>query len=706
MAELRFIGGGRAGLSTYELYVESLPPNQLPLTLSQWLQQQGATGEALQQALQAAAAADGSADVASAQAGVSAAQAGIATTQAGIATTQAGIATTQANAAAGSAGTASGHVATALGHRNAAEAAAASAAVAAGEAVGVYATTAGGLAATVQGAQFRIVDGVDLIQYRHDAGPVATEVARFPSFEGLVRAVDVLSSEEVAEFHGGAVAPDFAILNGANEVLFSLPARDGADWLAAFHPGPSGIDFAMTDAAGKVVFGWQDDGTFIVGGGNSELSGTVATLQGDVDTLQTGLSAVGDQVQALGEAQQFGFGVFATVAAGLAATVDGDYFAVSAPGSDVFQTLYLNNGGAEQFVNRVPQPELAPVTDGLVAPGQLYRDNGIASVRRTYGNLWSPTGTPNSFATFALNIFDGHQDLHALYDAFLAAHPDYLSVQTIGTDALGNQIREYTAAAPAFRLGTGDFAGWSAGDVAHPKIVLIGGTHGSERTAFLSLLHLMDDLCNNWHLDRRIAELRWGAELVFIPTICPSGCDAKTRKNHNGVNINRNHNWNWATTGSTDPDHTDYKGPFPESELETQIGAALPGRHPTAAAFIDFHNHTGPGSTGFSSWTGVSRLSELGVALEQLLESQIHMSRDFPAFDPDGLQWSRITTNAGGTVTGAIINNFNRPAYLHETPRWWTGQTTLDLLRHNHRSTLSSVHNIWRREMLRRLLAI
>lgn len=45
----------------------------------------------------------------------------------------------------------------------------------------VYADTAAGLAATTVGDQFQVVDGDEIIRYLHDTGPVATEVARYPS---------------------------------------------------------------------------------------------------------------------------------------------------------------------------------------------------------------------------------------------------------------------------------------------------------------------------------------------------------------------------------------------------------------------------------------------------------------------------------------------------------------------------------------------
>lgn len=101
-----------------------------------------------------------SAATATTQAGIATTQATTATTQAGIATTQAGIATTQAGLAA-------------------------SARDAAFINANVYADTAAGLAAVALNDQFQVVSGTEVIRYREDAGPVATEVARYPSADNV-----------------------------------------------------------------------------------------------------------------------------------------------------------------------------------------------------------------------------------------------------------------------------------------------------------------------------------------------------------------------------------------------------------------------------------------------------------------------------------------------------------------------------------------
>jgi lysophospholipase L1-like esterase len=65
----------------------------------------------------------------------------------------------------------------------------------------VYADTAAGLAAVALNGQFQVVSGTEVIRYREDAGPVATEVARYPSANAVhTVANEVARIEELAGF--------------------------------------------------------------------------------------------------------------------------------------------------------------------------------------------------------------------------------------------------------------------------------------------------------------------------------------------------------------------------------------------------------------------------------------------------------------------------------------------------------------------------
>lgn len=197
MYDARAIGGGRTGLSTYELYLQTVPDGETPLTLAAWLANQAATGLARAEAEAAAAAAD---------AGRIAAQdaAAAATTQAGVATTQAETSTSAASAAAG--------------FRNQAEAARDASFVA----VDVFPDIATGRTAVADGEQFAVAEAQDVVRYRRDSSSTQTEVARYPlaaRVEKLHRLGSSLASSATIDL--AAASGDFISIT-ATEAITSL----------------------------------------------------------------------------------------------------------------------------------------------------------------------------------------------------------------------------------------------------------------------------------------------------------------------------------------------------------------------------------------------------------------------------------------------------------------------------------------------------
>lgn len=147
----------------------------------------------------------------------------------------------------------------------------------------VYDDIAAGLAATAEGDQFQVLsaDNTEFVRYRHDVGPVATEVGRYPSAESVsvlankVRASTgpffsvtdeagfsvmeytaegletpemraeqgVFTVKGVCEIRGGSAAPDVALLvvDEFGFVGFRSTDNGGAE--------PSGESFAERDAS-------------------------------------------------------------------------------------------------------------------------------------------------------------------------------------------------------------------------------------------------------------------------------------------------------------------------------------------------------------------------------------------------------------------------------------------------------------------------
>jgi hypothetical protein len=206
MADFGLYGGGASGGSAYEVYVEVATARGDPvLTKAQWAD-----------SLVGPAGADFDLDALPWQAGVTyAPRAGV--TEGGSswlalrATTGerpsdsptawgllvAGIdaelyddllsaAQAEATAAAASASLASTKATSATASASAASASAVSAAASASAAAtdaAIYASTSAGLADTAVDDQFAVIVSDEIVRYRHDAGPVATEVARYPTAE-------------------------------------------------------------------------------------------------------------------------------------------------------------------------------------------------------------------------------------------------------------------------------------------------------------------------------------------------------------------------------------------------------------------------------------------------------------------------------------------------------------------------------------------
>lgn len=121
----------------------------------------------------------------------------------------------------------------------------------------VYASVAAGLAATTVGQQFQVLDYDEYVRYRHDAGPIATEIARYPS----ALAVEALQYAPP----GHPVFPDVDLIFGITDIdgglLFSSDTT-GASAIAGTNIFPdNGYVFVIVDTTGGVLSGIRSNYT-------------------------------------------------------------------------------------------------------------------------------------------------------------------------------------------------------------------------------------------------------------------------------------------------------------------------------------------------------------------------------------------------------------------------------------------------------------
>lgn len=137
----------------------------------------------------------------------------------------------------------------------------------------VYTSEAAGLAAVAEGDQFVVVsaDGFEFIRYRHDAGPLAVEVGRYPSAEKTKSILNIAPDGYAYAIVDGFGLVAFGIKDDGTTSIASINGKNVDEWLAeTVNAGslvtdtPQGYAFAVLDKYLKAAVGLRDDGTAVV----------------------------------------------------------------------------------------------------------------------------------------------------------------------------------------------------------------------------------------------------------------------------------------------------------------------------------------------------------------------------------------------------------------------------------------------------------
>jgi len=175
----------------------------------------------------------------------------------------------------------------------------------------VYADTAAGLAATTTGQQFQVVSGNDIIRYRNDVGPVATEIARYPNAASTARLAEGAPSYTNTSGQGDRtasvtafVSPTLLAAGTAPNLVDGLTANNTSDSISFNAVSVSGLvisfDFGQTSARVITEVTWKQSSTAAHGtwkwqGSNDNSSwsdvGASFTLGGATTQVQTVLSS-------------------------------------------------------------------------------------------------------------------------------------------------------------------------------------------------------------------------------------------------------------------------------------------------------------------------------------------------------------------------------------------------------------------------------
>lgn len=219
--------------------------------------------------------------------------------------------------------------------------------------------------------------------------------------------------------------------------------------------------------------------------------------------------------------------------------------------------------------------------NGEPASGSDKTDLKTAEFIIPYGDVEALYNQPDlaEYATLATTNGNDFTKIYDMYDALVAAHPDYITKTTLGNDGQGNPVYQYQFNMPEVPL-TNEAN-------TKPKVLLVSSVHGYEKAGVYNLYFTMKEICERWASDSKLEALKWGVNFLVVPVAVPSGFNLNQRKNHNGVDIARNFTAGWT---ASDISSETYSGAAPLDQAESVILDALMSNNRDAIYFGSHHN--------------------------------------------------------------------------------------------------------------------
>ena len=257
----------------------------------------------------------------------------------------------------------------------------------------------------------------------------------------------------------------------------------------------------------------------------------------------------------------------------------------------------------------------------------------------------------------------------------------YAEWNKISSSCSALTLKKETLTADGWPLMTASFG--------HPKlatkkanIMFIFGVHGREYLAAEIGLALMKTLCEN---NARTQNLLAKANFKFFPLMNPSGragnlpekkihgehdedCVLR-RTNSRGVDINRNFDEHWDSVegNSAYPGPVDYRGPHPESEIETKTLIKV-GTDFKPDLYIDVHTGAFTALTPYSCNTTDLPTADMDRLMGLVHHAQSGGGHDSFSMAPESGQGSKLLYVATGSTMDFFYNTLRTPyAYTWET---------------------------------------
>ena len=219
--------------------------------------------------------------------------------------------------------------------------------------------------------------------------------------------------------------------------------------------------------------------------------------------------------------------------------------------------------------------------NGAPASGSDKTDLKTAEFIIPYGDVEPTYNQPDlaAYATLATTNDNDFTKIYDMYDALVAAHPDYITKTLLGNDGQGSPIYQYQ-----FNMLEVPLTNEAN---TKPKVILASSVHGYEKAGVYNLYFTMKEICERWASDSKLEALKWGVNFLIIPIAVPSGFTLNQRKNHNGVDIARNFTAGWT---ASDISSDTYSGAAPLDQAESIILDAFMSNNRDAIYFGSHHN--------------------------------------------------------------------------------------------------------------------
>ena len=308
------------------------------------------------------------------------------------------------------------------------------------------------------------------------------------------------------------------------------------------------------------------------------------------------------------------------------------------------------------------ETEVSEIKDNMENPASAspyYRDVNFGVLPFTYYQ-----GVAASYESAGFQQNTKYADFIATWKALVAPHNGYVTETNLGNASDGQPIYLY------------DFkpARISNQNKPIPKIIIVAGQHGFEKSNIFGLYYFVDNLLNKWNHHSSLEYVRNNVELMIVPVLNTYGFDTLEYKNANGVNLNRNYNSHWKLLDDTSSDQ--YGGAEPFDQPETQFVRDVVANNSGTSLVIDFHTNGQSSVVNYYdiNWCGVcsstdSYYNRMKDSIAHHLSAiTAHFNLDYELNQPNVMMGHMTDTDGNGLlrnwaydndIVGVLVEGFN-----------------------------------------------